>query len=851
MPTTTDAGISYKRLEDDPSIGRAGLNSFVSPILPKLRLRPGDEGEDRYSIKAAVLADKKGAAAKAEARRLRDPNAFAAAELKSIPEGEWERWSQQTGRCIFFPSGPRKTQFDMLMLVLILYSCVMVPFRIGLGADAQGNMYFFEIFVSVCFITDLFLNFWTAYQDGDMFVVNHEMIVLNYLSSWFTIDLLSSFPLELVELVADSLSLWSANEDGTVNVENGGALRMLRALRLVRLLRLLRLLKVSRYIGMLEEKVDVNLQILQLIKMILGLLYLMHLLGCFWFYLAAHPPEGAEATWLSSYDGGSGVDASIDIQYLYSVYWALMTLTTVGYGDITPANDQERWYALMSLLVGALVFGYILSSVGDLMGNIDQNAVAVDAKLTDVKNLMRWHRVPRQLALRITRFYEFYYTRTTPLDEELIMDGMPPSLRREMREHLLSRSVVSRVPIMHFSGMRDLDLQLEAYAMLKPINREPKEVLREAGAPAESIWFLSRGSIEAIGPSDGRPSDAQHTKPPATINITFYDARETGDLLGEAAIANRPGFERLVARLRSELFVLSIDDLTKLMTRVDQKARDQVATFVIALMVKRQRARSSSLQMTVRRLEFGLKRRAEELGLDGGAGALPVDDPLVRYRAAVVVQRAVVRVRINAFVEDDYTTVDEMLPAIYGETAKARAQRTEMSGPHSSSLTPRDAVIGAITGVGGGNRRPSGEHAPSKSLPGVAEGEPFTNGRTSPAQASSWFGGHLGGQQSWRPSMPTRMIRPGGAQSHRPVADRQSFSPPVEKEAVRAARDVAERKVAIDSAVEASEKRMVAAMEKIVAETISAQLAKHEAAVRQIVAQEVAGRIADQKSFSA
>jgi len=51
-----------------------------------------------------------------------------------VPEDKWE----QAETDVYFPKQPWKQQWDIVILVLILYSCVIVPFRIGMDADAEG-----------------------------------------------------------------------------------------------------------------------------------------------------------------------------------------------------------------------------------------------------------------------------------------------------------------------------------------------------------------------------------------------------------------------------------------------------------------------------------------------------------------------------------------------------------------------------------------------------------------------------------------------------------------------------------------------------------------------------------------
>jgi voltage-gated potassium channel len=47
------------------------------------------------------------------------------------------------------------------------------------------------------------------------------------------------------------------------------------------------------------------------------------------------------------------VDASLIEKYVNSLYWALTTMATVGYGDIRGASTPERLCNILAMLIGA------------------------------------------------------------------------------------------------------------------------------------------------------------------------------------------------------------------------------------------------------------------------------------------------------------------------------------------------------------------------------------------------------------------------------------------------------------------------------------------------------------------
>ena len=55
--------------------------------------------------------------------------------------------------------------------------------------------------------------------------------------------------------------------------------------------------------------------------------------------------------------------------YIISLYWAAATTTSTGYGDITAVNTSERIVALIAMIIGLILYGYILGAIAATIAN--------------------------------------------------------------------------------------------------------------------------------------------------------------------------------------------------------------------------------------------------------------------------------------------------------------------------------------------------------------------------------------------------------------------------------------------------------------------------------------------------
>ena len=130
-------------------------------------------------------------------------------------------------------------------------------------------------------------------------------------------------------------------------------LRSLRALRFVRLFRLFKLARYNRAIKEFMSAVKVAKEQIVLFMFITFILIYLSAVGIYYFENEAQPEHFA-----SIFD---------------SLWWAIITLTTVGYGDVYPITVGGRVFTFCILLIGlgivAIPTGIISSA---LMKSIDR-----------------------------------------------------------------------------------------------------------------------------------------------------------------------------------------------------------------------------------------------------------------------------------------------------------------------------------------------------------------------------------------------------------------------------------------------------------------------------------------------
>ena len=473
-------------------------------------------------------------------------NAAREAELRERPSG-CQKW-------MIRPS--RRIGWDLFLCGLVCYVAIVLPYRLGFGVVATGGMKILELAMDFCFIADVVLNFFTITVVRGEQISDPRRVAKMYLKSWFVIDLVSSLPLSLMRDIGYK--------------QSGMLSRMAKLLKISRILKVFRLLRMSKFFEQHADEIEMMLitssftSWMHLMSLFGLMMYICHVMACLWAGIAlaaasgwAHNDEEPEPyTWAYLYaDGGDddedafrkgetravlyrwlhqdfrGETEIVSSAYLACFYWAMTTITTVGYGDICPDSDSERVYAILAMVIGGAFYGYIIGNISSIVTATDANSRAYYEKMDLIHTYMTIRRFPRKLRRKVHRHFKKYFEERTALDETAILNDLAPGLRQEVGKFLLRDTVRGHF----FYQYLPRGMLSKLVPLLKPCTGEIGRALVSEGAVGTAMWILEAGACDVCSRYYTALLDERAERPDAPQD----DADEVGARAKRSAAAAR------------------------------------------------------------------------------------------------------------------------------------------------------------------------------------------------------------------------------------------------------------------------------------------------------------------------
>ena len=148
----------------------------------------------------------------------------------------------------------------------------------------------------------------------------------------------------------------------------------------------------------------------KIFRLIIIAIIITYFIGCFWYFYCNVEEE---VTFITM----NQLDKKDDMyKLIVSCYYALTTLSTVGYGDYYPVSSRERIVAVIIMLGGVAFFSYIMGHFIEIISNYKKNMGQVD-KSADLHNwlilLTRFTNnqpLPKSLTSQIENNFSYFWT---------------------------------------------------------------------------------------------------------------------------------------------------------------------------------------------------------------------------------------------------------------------------------------------------------------------------------------------------------------------------------------------------------------------------------------------------------
>ena len=323
---------------------------------------------------------------------------------------------EEINNCYFEPNSIFLYILDTLTLISSFIILFYLPIHLSKKLFFCHNLMNIDTiifyFIDFIYIFDLIINFYRSYYNFEENLIKKNILIfLHYLKTWLLFDLISSIPIYtilktfegkcIINNIYNDIKLVNTGKHShhyNINLNN-----MHYILLLIKVIKTLKIFKKNITLDKIRKYFNEKNLINNWADVLLYLLFFISFLNftaCIFIFLGRNIFE--RWIFLNNLEEKSFIDI-----YITAIYYLVMTVTTIGYGDVIGKSIGEVIFQIIMVIAGTCIYSWIISSVSNYVKKMNERNTKYEEKVQVLEEIKLNSHINKKLYNKIIRLLNY------------------------------------------------------------------------------------------------------------------------------------------------------------------------------------------------------------------------------------------------------------------------------------------------------------------------------------------------------------------------------------------------------------------------------------------------------------